>query len=269
MLETKCTLNELFIEQFVDGELDFKESAEISAHLEICQECKRKYNEIKFVKITISGIKTQEVLSVIEREGFNSLINHFNSKTSLLQIIARLIKSHGFAVGTSFVSFASLLIVFSFFIYKSDEQNRLITNELISAHNYTFPDEFSGSEKTETELKKNFKYDKNLLKKLARISPEVRGRFTSIAANPVAKIILRGLANEKGTLFMSKKNEHLKKLFDDKKCLVENDKDNCKARAFQEKNNDLVYWENEDNDYVFVTDNSKMLAQMVQLISSE
>lgn len=269
MHDSRCDLNEIFIEQFADGELDFKESSEISSHLEKCAFCRKKYNEIKFVKTVICGMKDREVLSVIEKEGFNSFIDHCNKTSSFLQKIKKAFSSHSFAVGFSFFSFTSFLILFSYYISMADKQNRLIVNEIISAHNHSLPDEFNGSEKTEVELEKNFKVDRNLLKKLAGISPVVRGRFTSIAANPVAKINLEGIENDKGTLFMSKKSKHLKDLFNSKECVVETALDGCKARGFQEKENDLVYWENKDNDYVFVTDNSKMMAKMVQLISSE
>ena len=268
MHDPKCNLNEIFIEQFADGELDLKESSEISAHLENCSECRKKYDEIRFVKTVLSGIKESAVLSVIEKEGFISLIGH-TVKPSILTRIGNLFKSHSFSVGFGFFSFASFLMLFSYYIYSSDKQNRLIVNEIISAHRHSLPDEFNGAESTEAELGKNFKVDKKLMKKLASISPVVRGRYTSIAANPVAKINLEGIGKDKGTLFMSKKSKHLKELFNDKDCVVETHDDGCKARHFQENENDLVYWENQDNDYVFVTESSGMMAQMVQLISSD
>ncbi|HPS28797.1 MAG TPA: zf-HC2 domain-containing protein [bacterium] len=269
MHNSKCDLNEIFIEQFADGELDFKESSEISDHLEKCADCRKKYDEIKFVKTVICDMKNHEVLSVIEKEGFNSLIYNHKNSSSFFQRFKNILFSHSFAVGFSFFSFTSFLILFSYYISISDKQNRLIVNEIIAAHSRALPDEFSGSESTEAELGKNFTVDKNLLKKLSEISPMIRGRFTSIAANPVAKINLEGVENDKGTLFMSKKSKHLKDLFNSKNCVVKNDVNGCKARGFQEKENDLVYWGNKDNDYVFVTDNSKMMAKMVQLISLE
>lgn len=268
MHEPVCNVNEIFIEQFADGELDLKERSEISAHLENCPVCRKKYDEIRFVKNVITGIKDLEVLSVIEKEGFISLIEHA-VKPSLLTRMGNIFNSHGFSVGFGFISFASFLILFSYYIFSSDKQNRLIVNEIISAHRHTLPDEFNGTESTVAELEKNFKIDKKLMRKLAELSPIVRGRYTSIAANPVAKINLEGSSKDKGTLFMSKKSRHLKELFDDKDCVVETRNEGCKARHFQENENDLVFWENQDNDYVFVTESSGMMAQMVQLISSD
>ncbi|HRZ78751.1 MAG TPA: zf-HC2 domain-containing protein [bacterium] len=268
MHDTRCNLNEIFIEQFADGELDLKESSEISAHLENCPECRKKYDEIKLVKRVITGIKEREVLSVIEKEGFISLIDRA-VKPSFATRIGTVMKSHGFSVGFSFFSFASFIFLFSYYIYTSDKENSLVVNEIISAHRHSLPDEFNGTENTEAELQKNFKVDKKLMKKLAKISPVVRGRYTSIAANPVAKINLEGIGKNKGTLFMSKKNHHLKELFDDKDCVVKTHDEECKARHFQEKENDLVYWENQDNDYIFITESSGMMAEMVQLISSD
>ena len=269
MHDSNCNLNEIFIEQFADGELDLKESSEISAHIEKCSECRKKYAEILFVKTTVRNMKEHEVLSVIEKKGFCSLIDHYKKSPSFFGMIKNIFFSHSFSVGFSFFSFTAFLILFSYYISESDKQNRLIVNEIISAHMHSLPDEFSGPEGTEAELEKNFKVDRGLLKKLAKISPLVRGRFTSIAAAPVAKINLEGLENDKGTLFMSKKSNHLKDLFNSKNCLVKTDQEGCKVRGFHEKENDLVYWGNKDNDYIFVTDNSKMLAKMVQLISSE
>lgn len=268
MHDARCNLNEIFIEQFADGELDLKESSEISAHLETCPECRKKYDEIRLIKSVMTGLKEREVLSVIEKEGFLSLIEH-SSRPSFFARVKNNFTSHSFSVGLGFFSFASFMLLFSYYIYSSDKQNRLIVNEIISAHRHSLPDEFNGTESTETELEKNFNVDKKLMKKIAKFSPVVRGRYTSIAANPVAKINLESLGKNKGTLFMSKKNQHLKELFDNKDCVLKTHNEECKARHFQENENDLVYWENQDNDYVFVTESSRMMAEMVQLISSD
>jgi hypothetical protein len=49
---------------------------------------------------------------------------------------------------------------------------------------------------------------------------------------------------------------------------VKSPDNNCKAKMIQEEGNDMIHWEELDNDFVFVTDNSKMSAQMIQMISA-
>lgn len=270
MAEQKCSLNELFIEQYADNELDFRESSEVSVHLRSCETCRKKYEEILFVKNVIGAFNSKEKLSFLEKEGFSSLIDHSVPKPGFLKNLAGFIRSHGFSVAASSFSFGSLIFVFIFFLSQSEKENMMIIKQLIEAHNISLPDEFTGHEKAETELRKKFSLDGKTMTGLAAISPVLRGRFTSIAENPAAKIKLAGTKkDESGTLFLSKKNDRIKNVFEDGDCLVKNRDNGCKAKLRHEKGNDMIYWEELDNNFVFVSDNNRMTAQMVRLIGSD
>jgi len=270
MVEQKCSLNELFIEQYADNELDFRESSEVSVHLGNCEACRKKYEEILFTKNLISAFNSKEKLSLLEKEGFMSLIDQNSRKPSLASVVGCFIKSHGFSVAASSFSFASLIFAFVFFLFQTEKENQLVIKEILAAHNNTFPDEFSGNEIAENELNKNFKLDKKTMKSLSSISPVLRGRFTSIAATPGAKIKLAGIdKNQKGTLFLSKKNDHIKNIFENSDCLVKDGEKDCKAKLRHEDGKDMIYWESLDNHFVFVTENNKMAAQMARLIADD
>jgi hypothetical protein len=268
MVEKKCDLNELFIEQYADNELDLRESSEVSLHLTNCVSCKMKYEEIIFTKNAVNRFNSLNKLSLIEKEGFLSLIDQHSSRSGIFYKALKYLRSHGFTVAFSTVSFASLVFAFAFSLSQIEKENDLIIKEIIAAHNNLLPYDFDTPEKAETELKKKFTIDKKTMLNLASISPVLRGRFTSIAATQAAKISVKGLKEEeKGTLFLSKKNAHIKNVFEDGTCLVKSTDDHCKAKLIQEEGNDMIHWEELDNDFVFVTDSSKMSAQMVRLIS--
>lgn len=270
MAEQKCNLNELFIEQYADNELDFRESSEVSVHLGNCEECRKKYEEILLTKNLISAFNSKEKLSLLEKEGFMSLIDQNSRKPSFASVIGYFIKSHGFSVAASSFSFASLIFAFVFFLSQTEKENQLVIKEILAAHDNTFPDEFSGNEIAENELRKNFKLDKKTMKNLASLSPIIRGRFTSIASIPGAKIKLDGAEkDESGTLFLSKKNDHIKNIFENSDCLVKDGEEDCKAKLRHEDGKDMIYWESLDNHFVFVTENDKMSAQMAKLIADD
>ncbi|HPA57070.1 MAG TPA: zf-HC2 domain-containing protein [bacterium] len=269
MVETKCDMNELFIEQYADNELDLRESSEVSIHLGSCVSCKKRYEEIIFAKNAVNRFNSLNKLSLIEKEGFYSFIDQHSSKYGIVHKFFEYLRSHGFTVAVSTVSFTSLVFAFVFSLSQIEKENNLIIKEIIAAHNNLLPYDFDTPEKTETELNKKFTIDKKTLLNLASISPVLRGRFTSIAATPAAKISIKGLKEEeKGTLFLSKNNAHIKNVFEDGTCLVKSSDNNCKAKLIQKQGNDMIHWEELDNDFVFVTDNNRMSAQMVQLISN-
>ena len=73
MPKEKCDFNELFIEQLSDRELDYMESAEVAAHIKSCPVCQRKYEDIADVKKMTLAFAENEKLSLIEKEGFNTI----------------------------------------------------------------------------------------------------------------------------------------------------------------------------------------------------
>jgi hypothetical protein len=266
MVEKKCELNELFIEQYADNELDLRESSEVSIHLENCASCKKKYTDVIALKNAVKRFNLLNNLSMIEKEGFCSLIDQHSA--GFFKKVIKYLRGHGFTVAFSTISFASLIFAFTFSLSQLEKENELIIKEIIAAHNNRLPYDFDTPEKTETELNKKFTINKKTMLSLASISPVLRGRFTAIGATPAAKISLKGLKDEeKGTLFLSKKNDHIKNVFQDGDCLVKGSDNHCKAKLIQEEGNDMIHWEELDNDFVFVTDNSKMSAQMIQMIS--
>jgi hypothetical protein len=274
MHNLKCDINELFIEQFIDSELDFDESAKISAHIDVCDSCKTIYEELKFIRKTIRGVKVNETLSPIEKEGFTHLITTLGTKKTFLTKLEKIVSSfnHKLIILTASTSFIILSVVFTFMMMNLDKSKSLIIHEIISAHANNLPYEFSVTNENDpaTALSSNsqLKMDRKILKDLMRISPVLKGRYTSIAAQPMAKIKLKD-KNGEGTLFMSKKNEKLKQVFQDGDCLVKHlDGKSCKATSHHTDGNDIVYWESRDNGFVFVSDNHQLHSSMIDLINN-
>lgn len=266
MPKEKCEINELFIEQFADGELDYKESAEISAHLKTCAECRQKYEDIMFAKSAAAAFTENEKLSSIEREGLLSLINQeAESNTSFTEKLLGMWHNQTAAIIFSAFSSACLIAAFVFSLSSSDKENNLVIEEIFNAHNQIYPDEFSSNSDAKKKLDDTFK-DTSFAAFTKRTS--VRGRFTSIAATPTAKIRFNSEEdNVKGTLLLSKKNERLDKLFEESECILK--KNNvCKAKKRSESGKELFYWTKENNDYLMVSDEDNAADKMVRLIST-
>ncbi|HDT11166.1 MAG TPA: zf-HC2 domain-containing protein [bacterium] len=273
MHDQKCELNELFIEQFIDNELDFEESAQISAHIETCRSCKAVYDELKFIRNVITGMKETENLSPIEKEGFYNLIEKECDKKVFLSKLGNFFSNtnHKYSIWVFSTSFVLLTIVFSAVLLRVDSGNSLIIQEIISAHDNNFPHEFNVTRNDDTVVPnplKQLKIDKKVIRELSRISPVLRGRYTSIGAMPMAKIKLEN-NNGQGTLFMSKKNDRIKNVFQDAPCIVKHaDGKSCKAAAYHENGKDIVYWDSQDNEYVFVSENQQLHSKMINLINN-
>ena len=219
----KCDFNELFIEQFADKELDYLESAEVAAHIKGCPLCRKKYEDILLTKKASEVFAGNEKLSLIEKEGFLSLIEQKSKKNRpLIDFIKGLFQNRAVTLAFSFASFACLVFAFVFSISGVEKENSIIINEIISAHNQ----------------------------------------------RPAAKITLDSNEdNIRGTLFLSKRNEQLEKLFSESDCLVKKD-DICKARHRSDNGKELIYWQNSGNNYLMVSDESNAAAKMVKLINT-
>ena len=262
----KCDFNELFIEQFADKELDYLESAEIAAHIKSCPLCRKKYEDILLTKKASEVFAENEKLSLIEKEGFLSLIEQKSKKNRpFIDFVKGLFQNRAATLAFSFFSFACLVFAFVFSISGVEKENSLIINEIISAHNQALPDEFGNSTAAQEELKKEFK---TVTFSGFTKRPKISGRFTSIADRPAAKITLDSNEdNIRGTLFLSKRNEQLEKLFSESDCLVKKD-DICKARHRSDNGKELIYWQNSGNNYLMVSDESNAAAKMVKLINT-
>jgi hypothetical protein len=262
----KCDFNELFIEQFADKELDYLESAEVAAHIKSCASCQKKYEDILLTKKASEVFAENEKLSLIEKEGFLRLIDQKSKKNRpLIDFIKGLFQNRAVTLAFSFASFACLVFAFVFSISGVEKENSIIINEIISAHNQALPDEFGNSTVAQEELKKEFK---TVTFSGFTKRPKISGRFTSIADRPAAKITLDSNEdNIKGTLFLSKRNVQLEKLFSESDCLIKKD-DICKARHRNDSGKELIYWQNSGNNYLMVSDESNAAAKMVKLINT-
>lgn len=266
MPKEKCDFNELFIEQFADKELDYLESAEVAAHIKSCPVCRRKYEDISDVKKMTLAFAENEKLSLIEKEGFISLINQKSQqKHTVTYLIRNLFKNRAATLAFSFFSFSCLVFAFVFALSEIEKENNSVINEIITAHSQALPDEFGNSPAAQNELKEQFKTVKfsEFTKR-----PKISGRFTSIAATPTAKITLNSSDDKiKGTLFLSKRNERLEKLFSDSDCLIRKN-DICRAHHRSSDGKELIYWKKSDNNYLMVSDESNAADKMIRLISS-
>ena len=74
-------------------------------------------------------------------------------------------------------------------------------------------------------------------------------------------------ADGNGTLMVTHKNDDMKKLFTAADCVHE--VKDCRAHKRTMKGKDLLYWEENEGNYLFVSDNRPMTNGMVQLISAE
>ena len=266
MLKEKCDLNELFIEQLSDRELDYLESAEVAAHLKNCEVCRRKYEAIIETKKISSAFAENEKLSLIEKEGFLRLIDQKSEqKPPLIESIKNLFQNRAATLAFSFFSFTCLVFAFIFAISGIEKDSNVIIDEIMTAHTQALPDEFGNSQAAQNELKEKFK---TVTFSEFTKRPKISGRFTSIAATPTAKITLDSSEdNIRGTLFLSKRNEQLEKLFSGSDCLVKKD-DICKARHRSDAGKEMIYWQNSGNNYLMVSDESNAAAKMVKLINT-
>ena len=266
MLKGKCDFNELFIEQFADRELDYLESAEVAAHLKECHECRRKYEAIIETKKITSAFAENEKLSIIEKEGLLRLIDQKSEqKPALIESIKSLFQNRAATLAFSFFSFTCLVFALIFAINGIEKNNNIIIDEIMTAHTQALPDEFGNSQAAQNELKEKFK---TVTFSEFTKRPKISGRFTSIAATPTAKITLDSKEdNIRGTLFLSKRNEQLEKLFSGSDCLIKKD-DICKARHRNDGGKEMIYWQNSGNNYLMVSDESNAAAKMVKLINT-
>ncbi len=267
MLNEKCTLNELFIEQFLDNELDYSESSQIAAHIKECERCRKIYNELKLVKDVIVDFGKSQSLSAIEKEGFRNLLNKLDKKPGFTEWVASIFSGKKFVVAASTFVMASFVFIFAFMLSRTDQHNNFLIHEIITAHSNDLPDEFNEKDESDLVVGKNFKINRKLVKVLHNFSPSVRGRFTSLGNNRAAQIRLG--KNSQSSLFMADRtNSKLKELFKDSKCISRNEVSKCNAHIRHENGKDMVFWEKPDKDYVLVSNDDHLRSKMVNLIST-
>ena len=266
MLNEKCTLNELFIEQFIDNELDYSESSQIASHIKDCSRCTKIFNDLKLVKDVIREFGASESLSAIEKEGFRNLLNTANQSSEFSELLRNLFSGKNFFVAASTLALASFVFIFVFVLSRTDQNNNFLIHEIITAHSNNLPDEFDEKKEADIVIGEKFNLDKNLVKFVHKFSPSVRGRYASIGNNSAAQIRLG--KNNRASLFLATKtNNKLKELFKDSTCISRNIKSECKAHLRHEKGNDMVYWEKPDKNYMLVSNDNDISSKMVRHLS--
>lgn len=259
-------MNELFIEQFIDNELDYMESSQIASHIKDCSRCTTIFNELKLVKDVLREFGESESLSAIEKEGFRNLLNSADQNSGFSELLKNVFSGKNLFVAASTLALASFVFVFTFMLSRTDQNNNYLIHEIITAHSNDLPDEFDEKKEAALVIGEKFNLDKNLVKFVHKFSPSVRGRFASIGNNSAAQIRLGN--NNNASLFLtSKTNSKLKDLFKDSKCISRNIKSECKAHLRHEKGNDMVYWEKPDKDYMLVSNDTNISSKMVRHLS--
>lgn len=268
MENKKCTYNDIFIEQFIDNQLSYEESAEIAAHIKICEPCRQLYNELKTIKSLISSIARTESLSEMERRGFEKLIDEIDDTSIFIRIknsFTELFSSNRFIVISASGAFSVFLFLFIYNISILDKDNRILMKEIVTMHEQNLPDEFTEKDNIENIVHSNLKINPDL-SKIVKHFPNIRGRFSHIGSVPVASFKLKNKGGN-GTLLLSRADQNLKEILaKHTKCVKET---NCKAYGETLDDKELLHWSRNNSNYIFVADNPKIKSDMVQLISAE
>ncbi|MFO7735286.1 MAG: zf-HC2 domain-containing protein, partial [bacterium] len=263
----KCDFNSVFIEQFVDNELSYEESAEIAAHIKSCDSCRKKEREYFRMKQILKDTFENEVLCEDEKNIFREIIE--KEKTSffstLLQKLKNVFSAHEFAVGVAGLLIVSLLSVFLYRVHVVDSEEKKSLKQIMALHNHELPGEFSGKDNLDMIISENLKLNSKLKQIIDSENVKVDGRFVNIGATPAASVRIR---NKKGftTLFLSGKNNEIGRLFKDSECssLV-----GCSARVKRSGGRKIVYIQKKDRDYLLVGEDEEMSSQLVRRISND
>lgn len=267
MRDEKCDFNSVFIEQFVDNELSYEESAEIAAHIRNCESCREKHREYVRMKQILKDTFENEVLCEDDRNFFREIIER--EKTSFFSTLLHKLKSifsaHEFAVGVAGLLIVSLLSVFLYRIHVVDSEEKKSLKQIMALHNHKLPGEFSGKDNFDMIISENLKLNSKLKQIIDSENVKVDGRFVNIGAIPAASLRIR---NNGGftTLLLSKKNDEIGRLFKDSECssIV-----GCNARVKRSGDRKLVYIQKKDRDYLLVGENEEMDSQLVRRISND
>jgi len=268
MKSQKCTINEIFIEQFIDNELPYEESSEMASHLKDCSQCDKKYKQIKTLKSLISNISQTEKLTISERNSFNDLIDSTPEKSilnKLLDFSSALFSNHKILVPSS----AALLSALFFFIFITiqnvDQKSSNLISEIINIHSDNLPDEFSKKENMEEIIEKGIKA-KPEIASIKKAYPLIKGRFSRVAASPAASLFLKDKKGNAGTLLFTKSNKSIAKLFKNPKC---NAKPECKISEHKVSDHNILHWKKNNNNYIFVSDSNQMRSNLAKLVNLE
>ena len=262
MVDKLCNVNPIFIEQFIDGELPYDESAEMAHHLKECDSCRAFYQSTLSLKR--EGVAEAE-LSFMERKGFEQLIDE-NGTSSVGAILKRCVaffKRPSFIYISATAALSVIVFLFLFSLTSIEDENLLMTQEILNIHNTKLPCDMCEKENIEKLVKAKLNIDSGI-ENFIRGQQRAKGRFSHIGTVPVASIKIED-KNERGTLVLSRNNRLLKKMFTSKPCVKET---GCKARLSKEGDHEMLFWERGDGNYLFVTDSPRLKSNMVKLIDA-
>ncbi len=265
MADIKCDMNPLFIEQFIDGELPYEESAEISNHLKECESCRQFYNSTISLKEAIAETAAGIELSMFERKGIERLIDESGNTfiETALEKIKSFVKSTSFISATATAALSATVFFFVFSLTSIESDKSLMTKEILNIHKTQLPCDMCGKENIEKLVKAELEIEPKIQKYINN-HERVKGRFSHLGAVPVASIKIED-KDETGTLLLSRDNKTLKKLFTAESCLKETD---CRVRQYRKDGHDMLFWERGRENYLFVTDSPRLKSNMVRLIDA-
>lgn len=264
--EKPCEMNPLFIEQFADNELSYAESAEMAEHLKGCAACRRLFDEVRGMKKALRAVNGFEHLTAIERAGLEKLIADSGERRPLLPpLLSFFFSGARLAVTGATLAVAALVTVLFYQIFTIERSADLLISEILNIHENSLPDEFAGGGNVDQVIEKNLQIPAPKLRKFVANRPVSKARFANLGTHPAASVRLADAGGD-GTLVMTRKNDDIKRLFTDSDCVREV---NCRAHKKRMNGRDMLFWQEEGNDFLFVSGNQRMMSGMVQLISAE
>ncbi|HSA34685.1 MAG TPA: zf-HC2 domain-containing protein, partial [bacterium] len=208
-----CEMNLLFVEQFADGELPFKESAELSAHVASCAECRAHFDATRRLKLVLRATVAAERLTAIERGGLEKLIADTAARhRTVRERIADLFASpYPLAALSASVALAAVIGVFLHQLFTIERSADLIAREILHIHETTLPDEFSTAGDIETVVKRGLDLPVARIGRLVADRPVTKARFGTIGTRPMASLHMTGPTGN-GTLLVARHNDALREV---------------------------------------------------------
>ncbi len=260
----ECNLNELFIEQYLDGELGYRESAEIAAHIKECERCRVLYEQYRDIRRAAKQWNDEGALSGFEKDALMLFIDT-NSRPWYRQFIKRvrfITESHGFTVGFSTAAILLLLTIFTWKITTIDSRYNLVLHDITVADSSNLPPEFEGKDSVLTMHHKMLHGGDREMKRILRHVSNVRGRLVTVGERPALALRLYDNSSN-GTLLVSDDNGALRHLFESGACAA----GDCKVRTKTIDGKNMLYWNRDSRDYLFIGDRSPLRDKMVHLVS--
>jgi len=248
----ECEMNELFIEQFADNELSYEESSEIANHIKECEYCRKKYEEIIYLKTILKQEAQTNKLSEIEKIGLEQLIDN-TGKNKFFEILSNFFErmgNHFFISAFSGSAIATMVFIVFFLIKQNDDFNQRILHEIVAIHSRKMPKEFDSKNDIEAIINKNLKTNIHIKQFIKKVG-YVKGRFANLDTIPLVSLKIHS-SKGNSTLLLAKDNKIFAKIFKNAGCLTGF---NCKIKQQQKEGKQMFFWKNHKNNYIVVNDN--------------